>query len=83
VQRYRQTLEEILAVLSEVQTSWMDEHSAAVIDAINAIPEKHSYSQDDIAAILDLHFEAGLTAIRLFLGLSKDEFSIALNTALG
>jgi hypothetical protein len=83
VQRYRQTLEELLAVLSAIESSWMDEHSAAVIEAIKALPEKPVYTQDDIASVFEPDFEAGLTALRLFLGLSKDEFGIVLRGALG
>jgi hypothetical protein len=83
MKRYRQTLEEILALLSEVETSWMDEHSAAVIEVINAIPEKMAYTREDIAAIFNADFEGALTVVRLFLGLSRDEFEIAFRQALG
>ena len=61
----------------------MDEHSSAVIDAVNSIPEKGFYTGEDIAKILNTDFDAALTAFRLFLGLSKDEFGIALRTQLG
>jgi len=83
VQRYRQTREGILAAISAIETSWMDEHSAAVIKAVNALPEKGDYTRDDVASVLEPDFEAGMTAIRLFLGLSKDEFGIVLREALG
>jgi hypothetical protein len=83
VQRYRQTLEEILAVVSAIETSWMDEHSTAVIEAINALPEKTVYTRDDIAPAFDRDFDAGLTTLRLFLGMSKDEFTIALRKVMG
>ena len=83
MQRYRQTLEEILAVLSAIETSWMDEHSVAVINAIIALPEIPVYTRNDIASVFQPDFEAGLTALRLFLGLSKDEFGIVLREAMG
>jgi len=83
VQRYRQTLEEILAVLSAIETSWMDKHSAAVIEAIKALAEKPVYTRGDIASVFEPDFEAGLTTLRLFLELSKDEFGIALREAMG
>jgi hypothetical protein len=83
VQRYRQTLEGILAVVSAIGTSWMDEHSAAVIAAITALPEKPVYTRDDIASMFEPDLDAGLTAIRLFLGFSKDEFVIMLRDAMG
>jgi hypothetical protein len=83
MQRYRQTVEDILAALSPIESSWMDEHSAAVIKAITNFPEKQSYNRDDMASLFDADFDAGLTTIRLFLGLSKDEFGITLKTVLG
>ena len=83
MRRYRQTLEEILAVLSAIESTWMDEHSAAVIQAITAFPEKPRYTSEDIVSVLEPDFEAGLTAIRLFLGFSKDEFGIVLHEAMG
>lgn len=61
----------------------MDEHSAAVIQAIEALPEKPSYSSQDVGNLLDGDFKAALTAIRMILGMSKDEFGIALKDRLG
>jgi hypothetical protein len=83
VKRYRQTLDEILGCLSEVESDWMDEHSSAVIEAINSIPEKNSYGREDLAALLDSGFLTGLTTIRLALGAAKDKFGPALRSALG
>jgi len=83
VKRYRQTLEDLVDALSEIETSWMDDHSTAVIQAVSSIPEKDSYSKEDLSAILDSDFDAALTTLRLTLELSKDEFSIALREALG
>jgi hypothetical protein len=61
----------------------MDKHAAAVIEAIKGLPEKPVYSLEDVVSLLDHDFDVGLTAMQLFLGLSKDEFSIALREALG
>lgn len=83
MQRYRQTLEEILAVVSAIGTSPMDEHAVAVIEAIHTLPEKPVYTRADVASFLDQDFDVGLTALQLFLGLSKDEFTIALRGAMG
>lgn len=83
MRRYRQTVDELLGALSAIQTSWRDEHSKAVLQLIEAIPQKRSYRTEDIATILDRDFQAGLTALRLVLELSKDEFTAALQTHLG
>lgn len=83
MKRYRQTVDELLGALSPIQASWRDEHSEAVIRLLDAIPQKQSYGADDIAAILEGDFQAGLTVLRLILDLSKDEFTADLTTALG
>jgi hypothetical protein len=83
MERYRQTVEGLLAVLSEIETSWMDKHSAAVIEVINAMVVKDAYTREDIAAIFNADFGGAMTVVRLFLGLSRDEFEIALRSALG
>jgi len=83
LERVRQTLEEILSVLSVVESSWQDSHSEAVIQTISAIPKKDGYTTRDIELILDRDFKAGLTAIRLTLDMSKDEFVAALKLELG
>ena len=83
MQRYHQELDAIVASLSAIETSWMDEHSAAVIQAIEALPEKPSYSSQDVGDLLDGDFKAALTTIQLILGMSKDEFGIALKDRLG
>ena len=83
MRRYRQTLEEIVESLAEVETSCMDEHSNAVIEAIKRVPEKRAYTREDIASLFDADFDVGMTTIRLILGLSKDEFGIALRAHAG
>lgn len=83
MQRYRQTLEELIEVLSAVETSWMDDHSAAVVKLMASFPEKDVYECEDVGRLLDADFEAGKTAIRVILGKSKDEFTLAMRKALG
>lgn len=94
MKRYRQTLDEILDQLAPVDTSWRDEHADIVIRRLQQIPPKATYTRDDLKALLDTehppkgmkrkaHFEAGLTAIRLFLDVSKDEFTAELRERLG
>ena len=83
MQRYRQTAEEIIAALAPVETSWRDAHSDAVIHAIDSIPERDSYTRADVEAVLDRDFKAGITALRLALDISKDEFEAAMHAELG
>jgi len=89
MKRYRQTLDEILQQLSPVDTSWRDAHADAVIQRLQQIPQKADYTRADLLQLLDTeqapkgvkpkeHFEAGFTAIRLFLDLSKDELTAQL-----
>jgi hypothetical protein len=83
LKRYRQTVDQILDALSAIQTSWRDEHSDTVIGIIEGIADKPEYLPEDIVAILDRNFAAGLTAIRLILDRSKDEFAAELLDEVG
>ncbi|HHJ15491.1 MAG TPA: hypothetical protein ENJ80_02220 [Gammaproteobacteria bacterium] len=94
MKRYRQTLDEILRQLSVVNTSWRDDHADAVIQRLQQIPQKAAYTRDDLLQLLGIehipesakpkaYFEAGLTAVRLFLDLSKDELTAQLREQLG
>jgi DpnII restriction endonuclease len=94
VKRSRQTLDDILEQLSPVNTSWRDAHADAVIQRLQQIPQKASYTRSDLQQLLDTtdvpegikpkdYFEAGVTAIRLFLDLSKDELTASLRERFG
>ncbi|MEN8130366.1 MAG: DpnII family type II restriction endonuclease [Pseudomonadota bacterium] len=94
MKRYRQTLGEILEQLSPVDTSWRDAHADRVIQRLQQIPQKADYNRTDLLQLLDTehtsedikpkeYFEAGLTTIRLFLDLSKDELTAELRERLG
>ena len=61
----------------------MDAHAELVIASLKSFPEKPSYTIDDLAALLERDFDAGLTVIRLFLDMSKDEFTAALREKTG
>lgn len=86
MERHRQTLEEILSKLSPIQSDWRDPLATSVMEILDGIEEKDSYTIGDLKAILDKDFEAGVTLLRLFLDLSKDELTALLRdsrTALG
>lgn len=78
MRRQNQTFDEIFAKLSPIEAAWMDALAELVVASLESLPEKPSYTVDDVAAVLERDFDAGLTAIRLFLDMSKDEFSAAL-----
>jgi len=73
MERRRQTFEEIISSLSRIESAWKDEHAQSVMDLLDGIEEKTFYTTDDLRQLLDGDYEAGMTLIRLFLDLSKDE----------
>lgn len=78
MKRHTQTLEELLSLLSPVDTTWMDDHSTAVIGAMSDLPIREAYGREDIARLLTEDFDVGITLIRLVLGMSKDEFHLQM-----
>ncbi len=93
MKRIRQTRDEIVATLAPIESSWRDAHAEQVIARLQAVPVRTKYSRKDIAQWLSLEgltlgeirprFEANITAIQLFLDLSKDELRGALRDHLG
>ncbi len=80
----QQTLDLILKSLGELEVSWQDETASNVIEYLEGMAIKDSYDEEDIKSILDDNiFDDGKLICRLFLGLSKDSFTIALNKQLG
>ena len=82
MKRYRQSLEEVLSLLSPVDTTWMDEHSAAVVTAVSQLPVQDEYSRHDLAALLSADFDLGITMLRLVLGMSNGEFQLHMSQQL-
>jgi len=88
MKRYRQSVDEILEKLSPVGASWRDEHADEVVRKLESLPIKSSYSRDDLIEMFDLErttrrrFDADLTVVRLFLDMSKDEFTAELRDRL-
>lgn len=76
MKRYRQTLDELVSLLSSVDTTWMDEHSTSVVTMIASLPIKTEYSRDDLKTVLAANFDVGITMVRLVLEMSKDEFQL-------
>lgn len=78
-----QSLDDILASLRPLAVDWRDPIALRVIEKIKALPIRSTYTIDDVAPLLDDDFDDGLLICRLFLGLSKDQFSAVLSDALG
>lgn len=88
MRRERQSVEYILSQLSSVESEWEDEFSERVLALLAEFPEKQEYVPKDLREFLDAAAEAGqfeeaLTVIRLFLGLSKDEFRTVWRSTSG
>lgn len=81
MKRVRQSFDEIVNMLLPVEVTWMDEHATEVIEMLKAIPLKNCYVEKDVRDFLENNFKVGLTVIRLFLDLSKDEFTIQMKDA--
>lgn len=77
-----QDIQDILASLRRLTVEWQDDVARRVIARIEALPSKASYTVDDVRELLDADFKEGLIICQLFLGLSKDLFTAALNDAL-
>ena len=79
-----QSLGDILDSLRALTVDWQDDTARRVIDRVRAMPVKAIYTADDVAHVLEAgEFDDGLLIARLFLGLSKDQFTAALSAALG
>ena len=83
MRRYRQTVRDLVRSLSPLEVSWKDAHAEKVVQLLQAIPNRSTYTQQDIAWLLDADFDAGCTAVRLVLDQSKDQFTLVLKESLG
>ncbi len=83
MQIVNQKLEDILGSLRHLEVDWKDETANHVIDQLRGMPVKASYSVDDVEALLDANFDEGILICRLFMGLSKDQFTASLHAARG
>ena len=88
-----QALGELLDSLRPLTVEWQDDVARRVIARLRELPIKPVYTEADVRDILEngkpagrltgAAFEEGLLIIRLFLGLSKDQFTGVLIDALG
>lgn len=78
-----QKLEEIVDSLGAITVDWKDPTASRVIERLMRIPERQFYTREDIAQLLDEKFDDAILIFRLFLGLSKDQFSTELGALRG
>ncbi|MGQ9371516.1 DpnII family type II restriction endonuclease [Azospirillum sp. ST 5-10] len=79
-----QSLDELLDALRPLAVDWRDPTALRVIDRIEALPVKATYGAADLRSLLTTTgFDDAMLICRLFLGLSKDQFTAALTEALG
>ena len=79
----KQSIEQILLNLGPMEVEWEDETALHVITKLNDLPIKTTYSREDIICLLESDFTEGSLILRLFLGLSKDNYEAQLQTLLG
>lgn len=79
----KQNLDTILKNLSPLQVDWRDDVAKRVIKRIEQFSVKNEYNEDDIKNLFSEEFEDAQLICRLFLGLSKDAFTVALRNTLG
>ncbi len=78
-----QKIEDILSSLRHLEVDWQDATATHVIEKLRDLPVKAKYSFAEIEAMLDADFDEGILICRLFLGLSKDQFTAQLHAARG
>lgn len=78
-----QHIDDILSSMRALAVDWRDPIALRVIDKLRELPAKREYSIEDVASWLDEDFDDGMLIARLFLGLSKDQFTAALIDELG
>lgn len=78
-----QKLEDILGNLSSLDVEWKDDIAVRVIQKLQALPAQTRYTERDVKALLDEDFNDGILICRLFLGVSKDQFTGILKDARG
>lgn len=78
----QQTLDGILESLQQLEVDWKDDVAVRVIDRLQDFPVRQTYSTADLEPLFAKTFDDGLLVCRLFLGLSKDQFTGQLREAL-
>lgn len=78
-----QKLDDIIDSLRPLIVEWKDDTARRVIGQLRKLPRKSAYTVTDVKALLDESFDDGILILRLFLGLSKDQFVSLMRNARG
>ena len=78
-----QTLGDILSSLRNLEVDWRDHTAIQVIAQLRRIPVKAAYTVADVQDLLEADFDEGVLICRLFLGLSKDQFTGRFHASRG
>lgn len=75
MKRYNQTYDEIAGSLRVLEADWLtDPHADAVISMLSGLPTDVRIANEHVIRMLAVDFRAASTVLRLFLGMSKDEY---------
>ena len=74
MKRHAQSVEELIAGLSAIETDWKDDFSAKVIAFLDKIPQDSVFEVKHLVSLLEDDFEIASTVFRIFLEKSKDEY---------
>src|SRR4051812_49034379 len=71
-----------------MEAAWIDDTALRIIDRLTRFPDTSAFTKNDLETVLREaktreEFDVALTAVRLFLDLSDDQFSVALANELG
>jgi hypothetical protein len=83
VKPLNQSLEELLATLTEMDADWLDPAASKVIDRLALLALHQKIDRDVVRDLLEADFETGITIVRLFLDVSKDRLADLLPGILG
>lgn len=83
MKRIDQSFDALVALLSPMESSWKDAHAETALALAALTPIKKEYAPADIVPALEKDFDAGMTLVRSFLSMSKDEFTGAFAQLMG
>ncbi len=75
MKRVVQNVDELLSSLSHLETTWKDEFAVQVIEFLDRIPVDDDIDHPKLIGLLDIDYDSCMTVFRLFLEMSKDEFT--------
>lgn len=78
-----QTLDDLVASLSRLETVVEDPLELHVVGKLRTFPVRKTYAAADVVNLLSDDFAAGFLCVQLFLGISRDDLASRLSELLG